>query len=390
MLSLRQKVCFTVIFGTSLTVYISLFTKEKGIPYSGAKNTSLSDTISEVWQSNRTEVRPNISRIVYNESNAGVNWRLSRSERLLQNIRLPLTIYNNAFLKRNPGICKGVENILFLVMVHSATGNFERRQAFRETWANIHLFNTLNNRIIFLLGKSNNATTQRLITRENGCYGDIIQGDFIDTYYNLTHKAVLGLRWITENCAHAKFVVKVDDDVFLNIFKVLSQILTNHPFTSRTIFCDSRKNDIIHRSEHRWGVGPHIFPGMKRWPFPYCAGFFVVITADIIPELYEKARTSKFLWLDDVYVYGLLAHEIGHVTHIDIKKNTTYFEGVTSKCFKSKREKCHLLGGVVDSVANMRKFWEITLTHRKLYTNLTIRMVNNTASGSNHTCHLLL
>ena len=35
----------------------------------------------------------------------------------------------------------------------------------------------------------------------------------MDTYENLTYKAVLGLRWIIDHCQQAKFVLKIDDDV---------------------------------------------------------------------------------------------------------------------------------------------------------------------------------
>ena len=389
MLSNQQKVCSIIILGTFLNVYITLFINKsfnviklseiKTVALNGADRALCQSTVKEIITENAS-----LSKIVNKNTSGAINLRLSRGERLLQNVRLPLTIHRNVFLTTNPNICKGVEGMLLLVMVHSATENFERRQVFRETWENVELFISYNTRVIFLLGKTKNETTQKRITRENGCYGDIVQGDFIDTYLNLTHKAVLGLRWITENCAHARFVVKVDDDVFVNIFKLVSQIIEPNAYKSRTIFCDSRRNDIIHRSGHRWGVDSHQFSGMKRWPFPYCAGFFVVITADIIPELYEKAKTSEFLWLDDVYVYGLLAHKIGYVTHIDIKKNTNYFEKVVAKCFSSKRERCHLIGGVINSIANMRMFWNILVEHRNMYTNRTIKQYTN------KTCHLHL
>ena len=111
----------------------------------------------------------------------------------------------------------------------------------------------------------------------------------------------------------------------MNPFKLVSQILENNAYKSRTILCDLRINDTIHRSGHRWGVDPHQFTGMKLWPFSYCAGMFVVITADIIPELYEQAKNSEFLWLDDVYVYGILVHRVGNVVHIDMQKNASIY-----------------------------------------------------------------
>ena len=45
---------------------------------------------------------------------------------------------------------------------------------------------------------------------------DILQWDFMDTYNNLTIKSILALKWASTFCSNAKFVIKMDDDVFLN------------------------------------------------------------------------------------------------------------------------------------------------------------------------------
>ena len=376
MLSDRQTVCFIVLIGTLLNVYITLFINQsfRNLQLAEIKTTVFNGTNNALYQSSLKTYKSkntSLSRMINKNLSGAIN---STGESLLQNVQLPLTIQSNVYLTKNPNICKGVEKMLFLLIVHSATGNFERRKALRETWANIELFSSQNIRVIFLLGMTNNDKTQRLITKENCCYGDIVQGDFIDAYSNLTHKAVLGLRWVAENCARAKFVVKVDDDVLVNPFKLVSEILKNNAYKSRTILCDLRVNDTIHRSGTKWIVDPHQFPGMVFWPFPYCAGMFVVITADIIPELYEQAKTSEFLWLDDVYVYGLLAHNIGNVTHIDMQKNASIYQDTVLKCFHSKGENCHLIGGVTSSVTNLRRFWKIIVDHRAMYTNLTINI----------------
>lgn len=62
-------------------------------------------------------------------------------------------------------------------------------------------------------------------------YGDIVQEDFVDSYRNLTHKAIMALRWVSQNCQNAKLILKADDDIFINIFKLVghnSFVLTFH------------------------------------------------------------------------------------------------------------------------------------------------------------------
>ena len=56
--------------------------------------------------------------------------------------------------------------------------------------------------------------------KENIQYADIVQGNFVDSYHNLSYKATMGNLWVSEFCEQAEFVVKADDDVFIDIFEV--------------------------------------------------------------------------------------------------------------------------------------------------------------------------
>ena len=40
---------------------------------------------------------------------------------------------------------------------------------------------------------------------------------FQDIYYNLTLKTVMGLKWSSIYCSQAKYVMKTDDDIFVNV-----------------------------------------------------------------------------------------------------------------------------------------------------------------------------
>ena len=41
---------------------------------------------------------------------------------------------------------------------------------------------------------------QSLVETESFIYGDIIQGDFIEHYHNLTLKGLFALSWISQHC----------------------------------------------------------------------------------------------------------------------------------------------------------------------------------------------
>ena len=74
------------------------------------------------------------------------------------------------------------------------------------------------------------AGRQKQLEEESSKYGDIIQGDFLDTYHNLSYKAVMGNLWVAEFCSQAEFVVKTDDDMYVDLYEV--HTLTRRHLTS--------------------------------------------------------------------------------------------------------------------------------------------------------------
>ncbi|NXX47410.1 B3GT4 galactosyltransferase, partial [Tricholaema leucomelas] len=57
-------------------------------------------------------------------------------------------------------------------------------------------------------------------------HGDLLQGDFRDSYSNLTLKTLLLLRWAAAHCPSAAFLLKADDDVFVNLPSLTSYLST--------------------------------------------------------------------------------------------------------------------------------------------------------------------
>ena len=71
------------------------------------------------------------------------------------------------------------------------------------------------------------AGRQKQLEEESSKYGDIIQGDFLDTYHNLSYKATMGNLWVAEFCSQAEFVVKTDDDQFIDLYEVTTNNYNN-------------------------------------------------------------------------------------------------------------------------------------------------------------------
>lgn len=58
---------------------------------------------------------------------------------------------------------------------------------------------------------------QGYVTEESHLYNDVIQESFYDTYNNLTLKSIMLLKWATTNCGKLTYLMKTDDDMFVNV-----------------------------------------------------------------------------------------------------------------------------------------------------------------------------
>jgi hypothetical protein len=144
---------------------------------------------------------------------------------------------------------KGAD-LLLIAFVPISIGNFAGRNSIRHTWAN---YNSLKNmKVVFLIGNTDNATISKEVFFESNLYGDIIQENFVDSYRNLTLKTLMGLKWVSNYCYNARFVMKVDDDVVvhtLNTLDLLNQIDMTYPTLHNTFLCKYISNATVLRNK---------------------------------------------------------------------------------------------------------------------------------------------
>ena len=97
--------------------------------------------------------------------------------------------------------------------------------AIRESWGNLGHYNLENAiQIVFLLGKSADSTNEDSISAEAEKFDDIVQGDYLDTYANLTLKALNGMEYRKLYCNQPKYILAIDDDTFVNIPNMLAHL----------------------------------------------------------------------------------------------------------------------------------------------------------------------
>ncbi len=151
----------------------------------------------------------------------------------------------------------------------------------------------------------------------------------MDHYKNLTHKHIMGLKWVTNFCASVQIVVKLDDDIFVHVSKLaefldqkyasifqtsaISETRNAKPpggsFNDGTIYCSAYQNQGPRRDQSdKWYVSRDEYPA-DRYP-SWCEGFAYVTTPDVARKLYDASLSTTYFWIDDVYVTGILAEKI--------------------------------------------------------------------------------
>jgi hypothetical protein len=117
------------------------------------------------------------------------------------------------------------------IAVISAADNFEKREKIRQTWKShidfVRKFKLFNIQFSFILGQSEDAFTQRKIQDESNTHEDIIQIDRLDTHRNLPLKMAGLFNWVNTNCPKHDFLLKLDDDMYLNVH-VLANFVNNY------------------------------------------------------------------------------------------------------------------------------------------------------------------
>jgi len=142
------------------------------------------------------------------------------------------------------GPCKIRDKGLFIGVI-SAPPNFKRRRDIRRTWLrhlNDKRMMEANNSVNivgfgFILGQTNDTQVQTRIEKESRTHGDILQVQIMDEYFDLAVKGVAFYNWLNNNCARVDFVLKLDDDVYVNIRQLVS-LLNQPPFSTPSFSAD--------------------------------------------------------------------------------------------------------------------------------------------------------
>ena len=201
----------------------------------------------------------------------------------------------------NASLCQ--DNPQIVLSIFSAPTDFTNRAVLRRTWAKNLRFLGVEVRILFPIGRPQNIQHQSDIERESRTFGDILQQDYIDSYHNLSLKRLASIDWQLRRCANAHWTVKADDDVFVNTHRLIEFYLYYRQHNLSGFYCLINYGAETYR-EGKWKVTEEEYP-YERYP-DYCLGLFTIWSLDEARALREAAKTTKFLWVEDVFTGGIL------------------------------------------------------------------------------------
>ena len=143
---------------------------------------------------------------------------------------------------------------------------------------------------------------------ESETHGDILQERFEDSYRNLTIKTMLFLKWYNQKCSHVPYLLKADDDVFLNtknLYNIVSQN-TKPDILIGYLFCDNKP---IRIQESKWYVPESVY---RKETYPlHLNGPGYLMSSSTAQKLFRAARDVPLFVYEDVYLTGMVARAAG-------------------------------------------------------------------------------
>ncbi|XP_067661290.1 beta-1,3-galactosyltransferase 1-like [Haliotis asinina] len=225
------------------------------------------------------------------------------------------------YLIQNEDICseENRDEVDLIMLILTSHNNAYMRNVVRSTWASVSRNNTGNVRYVFLLGEVPQKHLMEAVHKEAIHYKDMLMEDFRDSYSNLTYKTIMGLKWASSFCDNAKFVLKTDDDMWVNVPQILRLVNRNKLILQSRVLGKCGHGQVMRDRNSKGYITFNEYPS-SDYP-QYCSGSGYVISIAVAKQIYEISRHVPFLKFEDVYI-GMCVKALGKV---GFKYNAGFF-----------------------------------------------------------------
>ncbi|KAL7306299.1 hypothetical protein TKK_0001728 [Trichogramma kaykai] len=245
----------------------------------------------------------------------------------------------------------------FVWLITSFAGDNTKRNALRAAY-NAKQLTQLGIRRIFLLGSLNKSAqkktgiTQAIIKKEADKFQDIIQGNFMEAYKNLTYKHLMGLQWAVDKCSNTySYIMKMDDDIVINLYEAMELLKNKSSINDSKDFLMGYVLDHmtpIRDKESKWYVSEDEYSS-ETYPY-FLSGWLYWINMETAHKILHQSRLhSKYFWIDDLFITGILRNKADIHNIINVNKLFTTDYRYLICCLKnddsSTKYKCDYLVG---------------------------------------------
>ena len=209
-----------------------------------------------------------------------------------------------------PRVCSVKENVTLLVVITTIHNEAMVRDRVRQSWLRFsHNNSSPRMRHVFLLGDNGNNTQQEALMDENWKYGDILQDDFKESYYNLSIKVLMAYKWANTQCPMVRFILRTATDNYVNVPGLIDYIDKRSPSLENVQLgrvlggqpVDRQKSSKYYLSYAEY---PHpVFP-------PYSIGTAFVVSMTTARRILDISRDIPYFTLEDVY-FGMCLRKLG-------------------------------------------------------------------------------
>lgn len=217
------------------------------------------------------------------------------------------------FLPVNEDICTTIEpltcsvkNLRLVIVIPSAPSRKDARLAIRNTWG--HFASKPDVALFFIIGKVANKQLQQQIEEERKTYNDILQLKFIDSQANSILKSIALLKWVRNYCSQADYLLKTEDNVFINIPRLFIYMSNRDP----------KKNAIYGRIHNNWKTvrnkkSYYYLPKSEYKPATlprFVFGGTYLMPARLAKDIYNNSLRRRLMRLADLFVTGVMAEHL--------------------------------------------------------------------------------
>ena len=229
--------------------------------------------------------------------------------------------------------------------------------------------------VLFVLGMNANKSLQPYLFTETKICNDILLFDFMDNYWNLSIKSILGFNWAIKHY-NTNIFVKIDDDIICNVSRIHKEILRHirapppgqgqakviiGKCRSYTTVPDRNPNSPSYVSREIYSG--HMFPKT-------CMGPTYAVSREAVKSIITQTRDVPLLKQEDVTI-GVLARASGDITlrdipnwRLDIYRTDDVKAEEIQKDLQTKYYSIHSLKTRIEK---MEAYWNYMYPQRVLY-----------------------